>query len=59
VHYDGAQRERCQNADSSARNRIVLVDQAAEEITPPAMGHKRWAEQMGPVTDDVYPRMFS
>jgi hypothetical protein len=35
------------------------VDQVAEQIGPPAMGHKTWAEQMGPVTDDFYPRMFS
>src|SRR5664280_339413 len=31
--------ERYQNADSSGRDRIVLVDQAAEEITPPDLWH--------------------
>jgi hypothetical protein len=32
---------RYQNADSSCRNRIVLVDQAAEEITPLDLWHDR------------------
>jgi hypothetical protein len=35
------EREGYQNADSSCRDRIVLVDQAAEEITPLDLWHDR------------------